>query len=168
MIGCDCRLRGVLTQNTDDADADAVALDDRVPLRKRMDRTPVVDIRTEYRERSPIFLPLENRLAVVELVIADGHCVVAHRNHELEHQRPVGQPGKGAREDVAGVEQEHVWLAVANLLDQGRELGNAADMIKVVSPPRRDRLVGALHVVGEDEGNDDVVAVVLSAAAGSG
>ena len=44
--------------------------------------------------------------AVIELVVADAHRVVAHERHHLEQRLAVGQEGERAGEHVTGVEQE--------------------------------------------------------------
>jgi hypothetical protein len=81
-------------------------IDDHVGAEQREARLP-----GERRQR---------RLAAVELVVADGHRVVAHGVVELEVGQAIVQvEPQGALEDVAGVEQQQVAAALrlAHLLD---------------------------------------------------
>ncbi len=89
--------------------------------------------------------------AVLELVVADAHGVVAHGDHEFEGQLAVGELGQSPGEDVARVEQEGDRGTLAFLFDQRRELGDPSDLIDVVPPEGRDGIVGALKVVGVEQ-----------------
>ncbi len=156
--GDDCR-GGILPHDADDADANAVTLDDRMRLRVRMIGASVKKVRAQHGKRRAVLLPFEDLDAVFKLVITDRHGVVAHRDHEFEGQLALGQLGQRAGEDVAGIEQEHVRLGCPYRLDQCRDLGDAANHRNIVQPEGRNRVVCAFHVVGKQQ-RDDLVAVV--------
>ena len=58
-------------------------------------------------------------------------------------------------------------MLAANRLDQRRQLGKAADVFDILAPPRGHRIVGAFHVVREQQRDRNVLAVPLGACAGS-
>lgn len=140
---------GVLPHDADDADANTASFDDGVRLGEGVVRVLIEEVRAEHGKRGAVFLPRQNFRAVFELVIADRHRVVAHRDHQLESERAFGQLGERAGEDITGVEQESIGLALPQLAYERRHLGDAADHRQVVEPKGWGRIVSAFDVVGE-------------------
>ena len=91
-------------RRADDADLDAAPLDER-PRAKG--RAAVGALRVCCEEREPGLAPgaFEERHAVVELVIADGGRVVAHRVHRRDHRM-----ARIGRRDARGNECERIAL----------------------------------------------------------
>ncbi len=82
---------GVLSQNADHANADSIALNYRVRLREWMVGAFEKQVCAEYWKWCPIFLPGKYFFTVVEFMITNSHGVIAHGDHELEHQCAVCQ-----------------------------------------------------------------------------
>ena len=97
-------------------------------------------------------------MAVFELVVADRHRVITHRNHEFERERALGQLGERTGEDVTGVEQEDIRLIGTDRFDQRGHLRDTADHVDVVEPVRRNRVVGALNVIRKQQRDNPLVA----------
>jgi hypothetical protein len=160
----------------DDADLDAVEIEDRVRrdhvLERRrvgVDRVLEQVVRGQERKAGPVGdLLVEVDRAQVELVVADHrgvHPGLGQRPHlglaleQVEHRR--------ALEAVARVEPQRPPRGRADLLGQGRDLGHAAeravgqDQAVVALEAVGDELVGEqprVDVRGVDEGQPDVLA----------
>ena len=142
----------------------------RVDLRQPVG-SGVRDVRPQERELGLLEDALEDRAPIVELVVAQGHRVVAKGVHDRDHRvgperrrkcGPVaGEPGEGrlevghhrvALDRITAVEQQRALRVVEPLLlDQGRQLGHPGEVAlgKVA--------VGI--VVVEDRDRDDRAAV---------
>ena len=117
-------------------DADLLAAD--VEHQRRLDavadlgRRARLDVGTEHRELDHVEEGRQRVLAVVELVVADGHRVELHLVQELGFGRAlVGRVEQRALEIVAAVEQQHV-LAVELLAlrgDRRHQARGAADAL---------------------------------------
>ena len=130
-------------------------LDDGVRLRIRVIGSFVEEVRTEDRKRCAVLLPREYLMPVLELVVTDRHRVVTHREHQLESESAFGEFGESACKDVAGIEQEYVRLRLTDAVDERRHLGDAADHLLIVEPECGNRVVCALDVVCEEQGDRD-------------
>jgi hypothetical protein len=138
---------GVLADDPDHPDADSVLLDDHGGPRVRVVRTLVEDVGAEHGEGDGVHLAGEVLAPVVELVVADGHGVVAHRAHHLHEGLPAGEVGEHAREHVARVEEEDRTLAGADLLHERREVRGSAQPRRAGQPVGGDRVERAVEVV---------------------
>jgi len=86
-------------------------------------------------------------------VVADAHGVIVHGRHELKRQFATGQLGQGAGEDVACIEQKREVLFGADMVDKGRQLSDATDVVEIVTLEGGDRVVGAFEIVGVEQGD---------------
>ena len=66
---------------------------------------------------------------------------------------PLSELGQCPGEDVPGIEQEDIGLSLADVIDECGHLGNAPNQVLVLEPEGRDWVVGAFHIVGEEQGD---------------
>lgn len=167
-VGRDRRARGLFGRHAGQTDADAGHLEQDAlahpgPLHGPTART-FHEVRGQKRKRR-LSRPLEQRSAwivartgrrrtgpdgtVVELVIADGHRVVARLRVGAHHRGSLAQIAfERALPGVAGVDEQH-----------RARIGRAhSTQILDVAGEHRDALDPAMYVVGRDDGQDDRVA----------
>ena len=154
--------RGPQAHHADDAEARAVPLEDGVGAAEADARALVPDVAAQRGERHARDAALVGLPAVVELVVANAHGVVAHERHHLEQRLALGEARQRAREHVARVEQEGRPGGRAFAIDERREVRCAAEPRRAAQPVRRDRVEGAVEVVGIEDG--DVVRPAAKAA----
>ena len=152
-------LRRPAAHHADDSEAHAVALEEGVGPAEAGARAQMAHVAAQDREGNPGDLALEDLPAVVELVIADAHRVVAHHGHHLHQRFALGEDRQGAGEHVARVEQERGPGRGALAVDQGGEMRRAAEPRRAREPVGRYRVEGAVKVVGVEQGE-----LVLAAA----
>ena len=156
-------LVGVLGREADQADALAADLDHGALLDGvRQDRLAAhIGVGHQDGELDRVHEVAQDLGAVVELVVADGHGVVAERVHHLGRQRAlVVVVEQRALELIAPVHQEHVVAgAVLGVADRGDEAGGAAEALAggVVlgiagAVVLADRLEAGVEVVGVEDG----------------
>jgi len=92
-------------------------------------------------------------MTVFEFMITDRHGVIAHRDHELKGQPSFSKLGQRPGEDIPGIKQEDIGLGLPDVLDERRHFGNATNYLLVFQPEGRDRVVSALDIVGEEQGD---------------
>ena len=119
---------GVMPDNPDDAQPDAVALQDHVWTAVAKVGPLVIDIGPQNREADTVHETSKISRAVIKLVIADSQGVVTDGVHHFHQRFALGQEREGAGEHVSGIEQKSSFLASSNALGQGRELSGAAQL----------------------------------------
>ena len=153
------QFRGVVGDGADDGDLLTADIEDRVGLHLVAQLRAVAGehVGAENRELDLVEEGGEAVLAVVELVVADGHHVGLHQVQEFRfHRALVGRVEQRTLEIVTGVQEHHV-LAVhglARVADRGYEPGRAAEALALGFIVRRagriifaDRLDAAVPVV---------------------
>jgi hypothetical protein len=154
--------------DADHADPDAVYLEEG-PFRvaQRLSVGPGC-VRAEHGEGRDLAVLLDHRPAVVELVIADGHGVVAHRVHHREGRPALEEArDRGPGHAVSRVEKQHVGpdrpLALHVAGDPGHPAGSVVsrhevgvNVVRVQEEDRRRTLpLGAARTRGDQQGPDE-------------
>ncbi len=150
------------TDHADHRQPYAISFEQGVRSAEAVPGVLVANVATDDRKRHPGRLAVEDLPAVVELVVADPHRVVAHQGHQLHQRFAAGQIGEGAGEHVARIEQERCPRRRPLPFDQGREMRGASQLGRAGAPIRGDRLERTVKVVGVEQSERMLAAAELA------
>ena len=118
---------GVCAHDADDAHAHAVAFKDRVGPGEADAGALVADVAAQDGKRHPLDGVVEDLPAIVELMVARAHRIVAHQGHHLHQRLAVGEVRHRAGEHVAGIQQERGAGGGAFPFHERGQVGGAAE-----------------------------------------